>query len=278
MGEQLSQISHLIGRLAQEAEAKEKAEIALREGLDALRPHEQTPLALRALLIKARAAGLSETILEEFYKKMKAKQIGNLRAYVWFAQQSKDLTYPAAAWQIAQLLGTGFSYEGGVEANAWLTEHMARHNTVRILNGTFSGDRFARGALGTHLWRKNPQWGVIRKQPGEDEGEAVVASGGVIKVTARVVASGGSLATLALHAVCNEKSDAADAGCPWLLMPSFRVLGGSDLADEMSVIEFELPANSAAFIVPSVHSGEEGAYTLVVSANEPIDIFELGDE
>jgi len=45
--EQLSQISHLIGRLAQEAEAKEKAEIALREGLDALRPHEQTPLALR---------------------------------------------------------------------------------------------------------------------------------------------------------------------------------------------------------------------------------------
>jgi len=209
---------------------------------------------------------------------MKAKQIGNLRAYVWFAQQSKDLTYPAAAWQIAQLLGTGFSYEGGVEANTWLTEHMARHNTVRILNGTFSGDRFARGAFGTHLWRKNPQWGVIRKQPGEDEGEAVVASGGVIKVTARVVASGGSLATLALHAVCNEKSDAADAGCPWLLMPSFRVLGGSDLADEMAVIEFELPANSAAFIVPSVHSGEEGAYTLVVSANEPIDIFELGDE
>jgi hypothetical protein len=154
---------------------------------------------------------------------------------------------------------------------------MTKNDRVIVVSGAFAGNRFARGAFGTHLWRNNPQWGIRRKQPDEDDVVAV-ASGGVVKVIARLVASGDVLATLALHAVCNQKSDAADVGCPWMLMPGFRVLASSDLMDEMPCVEFELSANSPTFVVPSAASGEEGPYTLVLSANEAIEVFELGSE
>jgi len=98
----------------------------------------------------------------------------------------------------------------------------------------------------------------------------------VIKV-AVAVSEASSTTTLALHVVQNHPRAAA-AGYGNLLVPGYELLASCKIRDDLPSCQFSLPPNTddrPIFIVPSAAAGEQGAFTLVVDADGPVDVVEV---
>merc|ERR1719515_275211 len=85
--------------------------------------------------------------------------------------------------------------------------------------------------------------------------------------------------TLALHVVRNHPN-AEKAGHGDLLVPGFTLVASCKKDDDLPTCSFDLPEGNdePIFIVPSAAMGEQGAFTLCVDANGPVDILEITDE
>jgi len=82
-------------------------------------------------------------------------------------------------------------------------------------------------------------------------------------------------ASMALHVVKNNK-DVHEAGAAHMLMPGFDVVASSHEDDDIPNCEFDLPPSSQPyFIVPSAAKGELGAFRIIITATEGVEVIRI---
>lgn len=279
----LPEAMELQGLLEEEAERRQKV---LDEAL-ALAAERGTPLKdLLISITAARQASVTPDLLQEPYARLRKKKLDFVTSALRNACSNGKYALAYALYHRGLALKAGEERNGGEWRSGAIQGEINRLRTdVSIVKGEFLIETSG-GAFGTSTWRKNPCY-VVRSTAPEKPPEKTrmdskqtrktfsKSSATGVRVSIALAEAGDFPASMALHVVKNNK-DVHEAGAAHMLMPGFDVVASSHEDDDIPNCEFDLPPSSQPyFIVPSAAKGELGAFRIIITATEGVEVIRI---